>query len=49
MTLEQRIAELEKRVAELEKVVQPEHIERELAKRLEKAFIEACRTIKDDV
>jgi len=46
MSMDERLAVLEKKMAELEKAVQPEHIARVLASKLEMAFIEACKAIK---
>ena len=48
MSMDERLTALEKKVAELEKAVQPEHIARVLASKLEleMAFIEACQAIK---
>lgn len=46
MSMDERLTALEKKVAELEKAVQPEHIARVLASKLEMAFIEACKAIK---
>ena len=46
MSVDERLTALEKKVAELEKAVQPEHIARVLASKLEMEFIEACKAIK---
>jgi len=44
--MDECLTALEKKVAKLEKAVQPKHVARVLASKLEMAFIEACQAIK---